>query len=213
MKRLVFIIACISLVGCKKPPSPAATIPTYTLSGYAYVPSSGIITNAGQISVDVQTSNPAVYLHLADGVADNTGYFKISYTQTYMTYPAYIGAQVVLSSQYFTIDGIPVNKSEDRNYEESSSGLLALSLNPTKQLGAHDTLFVQYGIYPQMAKAEVDTFLSTYNGYYKTIRQPKNPGGVINWGIGKHDLNSLKNRIVYFPIEGDPVIDSLTINY
>jgi hypothetical protein len=152
---------------------------------------------------------------LVSGNTDASGNFSLTYTHTSITNA---GAKVYIRSPYFSF-GIAVNQNDSQNFYNSTAGSMKIILHPLSPLNKGDTLFLGY---PNPNNTIViDTLFNTFSGVYKTIRSPVGPISFFygrGWNkfnynsVGGGHFTSTKNEIPA-RITGDPIVDSVTVNY
>jgi hypothetical protein len=216
--KTIFVIIFASfcfLLGCKKTSPPQYTIKGRVLNGTTMQ----VYANQ-QITATVHTYNiPQTYAQLGSCSTDAQGNFSLTYTQTSIDYDR---ATIDLQSQFFALQGLAVNQNIDSNFYLSSRGSLRISMQTSTPLELNnDTLFLGYENYVNNNQVfSIDTFVKTFQGYYKTIRVPT-PYINVFWGrgINNYVYNPAKNGFikvehsVQVNITGDPYVDSVTINY
>jgi hypothetical protein len=216
MNRLKYLIPFLFLVsGCKQPDTgPKAT---FIIKGRVLNGTSGIPFANQQISavVHVRTIG-GDGASLGTAQTDANGNFSLSYKQTAITYD---NASIRISSNFFILQNLPVNKNIDSIFYFSTLGKVKILLNSTSPLELNkDTLFINYLDYE--GKINWDTISKTTNGLFKVVRV-KTPYVNFWYGIGYKQIHQDPNytnsviggKLIYKPIMGDPYIDSISINY
>jgi hypothetical protein len=210
------ILAFLTLFACKNDdPKPRYTIEGRILDGTT---GSSDIYNNSTIEIEATAGDGLKKKRaiLGTTTTNDTGWFSITYDETDVT-----GAdqQIHIFSQFFQIDGLPVNQDIKRRFYESSKGTINLNLKSKTQLNIGDTLFLAYRKYESGNDLQVDTITQTFNGFYRSIRTPTGKLNIV-WGIGtkkfKYDgvnAGSLDGNVYYAPVTGDPVVDEVTLEY
>ena len=218
---ILFVISLISITSCTQPNT--GPKPTYTIKGRVLNGTTGQAYANQSIDVTVQTKTKTPYASadLGTGMTDAQGNFSVSYTQTSINYNQ---AYITVSSNFFMLDNIAVNKNIDSTFYLSSMGKIKISLKTNNPLGANDTLFFGTTLLDasgNVTGTEIDTIHHTINGYYKTFRTPppqitifvargwKNFG--YNFQTNRFYGNNVKELGI--PVRGDPLIDTATVTY
>jgi hypothetical protein len=221
MKTNIFLLGiflAVTLLGSCKKSDP----PTYTVKGWIGngTTSAGVSNQPLELYVEtIKKGNGYKRETLANGSTDEHGYFSMNYKETDLTK----GVDVHIGSSFFKFDNIPVNQNVERNFYLSSMGKLKISLTTIKPLEDNkDTLFIAYQEYEGNKNMNrIDTITHTINGLYKTVRLKTELTGV-NWGRGHKEfiLDRTGTGFIYtehttnaFLITGDPIVDSVMINY
>jgi hypothetical protein len=216
MRNTIFILIILVFISCHKEQGKNR----YTIEGRILNGSTGSsdVYNNSPIEIEATAGNGLKKKRATLGttMTNDTGWFSITYDETDVT-----GAdqQIHIFSQFFQIDGLPVNQDIKRRFYESSKGTINLNLKAKTQLNIGDTLFLAYRKYESGDDLQVDTITQTFNGFYRSIRTPTGKLNIV-WGIGtkkfKYDgvnTGSLDGNVYYAPVTGDPVVDEVTLEY
>ncbi|MDQ3072912.1 MAG: hypothetical protein M3Q97_06590 [Bacteroidota bacterium] len=218
MKKVIIIIAfalpalLIGLEGCKK------EVPRYTIQGTIQYGPSRLPYKDQLLSFTLVEGlePPHNYTELGEAKTNDTGGFSFTYeelkTKRYAT--------IAIYSQFLTFGGIPDNENVNRIFYRPTHGTLEIFLqtdNPLEK--SQDTLFWGYPVYNAQTRRYdriTDTILESVNGFYQSLRVPT-PSLNIYWGRSKGEYDSSYfphlGRVIYADIEGDPVVNKVTINY
>jgi hypothetical protein len=210
---------------CKKQEDPKQK-PSYTIQGKIYQAYPTIpyvrqaititVTRGGNIGGFKDTY---VSKDLATATTNDSGWFSVTYPATDITGSDPGGnAQIHIYSQFFQFDGLPVNQNIYKDFYHPTKGKVEVYLQTNAPLEAnHDTLFLgRYSGYMPI----IDTILSTFNGIYKTYNASIS-GFDMYYGRGSVEFgfNAKTGRFknsqhnIGTVIDGDPIVNKITINY
>jgi hypothetical protein len=143
---------------------------------------------------------------------NNQGEFEITYKHSKLAEKN--SAKLILLSSFYSSPPLPKNQNWVTTIYESTSGKVEITLNNDRP-STGDTLFIGYydNDMDIDRKIYVDTIVSDFKGVYKTFTSP-NPRKVFWWGKGQEEFEAyLPDNSKIVTISGDPIIDTLTINF
>ena len=198
------------LLACKPHPIPQYAIQGHILNGTTGQP---IYLQQQLVATAHTYSIPQKSAQIGSCNLDDKGNFKLTYSQTDINYDR---PTIDLLGSTALIKGLAVNANIDSTFYFSYVGKLKFYLQTATPLSSSDTLFLLYG---NGTTQVTDTIYSAVNGYYKTVSL-QTPRTNIFWGRGIVNLKKSEDvvsgyghSITGVHIDGDPYIDSVTINY
>jgi hypothetical protein len=221
---LLTLLAC-----CKKEEDPKPK-PSYTIQGKIYQAYPTIpyvrqaititVTRGGNIGGFKDTY---VSKDLATATTNDSGWFSVSYPATDITGSDPGGnAQIHIYSQFFQFDGLPVNQNVNKDFYIPTKGKIKISLQTNNPLETNnDTLYFAYLIQDKTGTSlEIDTLQQTFTGLYKTLILPVGYENFF-WSRGKNNFKYDSARQGFtkiqhdqgLHIDGDPIVNEITINY
>ncbi|MGZ5242647.1 MAG: hypothetical protein ACXWEY_00245 [Bacteroidia bacterium] len=220
----------VILTACKKEPNKPEEVPTYTIQGR--ILDGATMRAYPNLPVEIVVTKGAGSRHksqnLGTAVSNDTGWFSITYKQTSITGTSYDGdeynAQIRLLAQWHQFEEIPVNQNVTKDFFQPTKGTLKVFLKTEKPLETNnDTLLFAYPIFTNSSWPDhwfMDTITKSINGYYLTLEDvPLTQNLFIGRGSKNFVFSQQQNAFKYVEqqlnpkIDGDPIVNEITINY
>ncbi len=156
---------------------------------------------------------------VGQALTNDSGYFNIEYPCKEKLFEK-IDFETLAPYSGYVRDNVVFEKHFNRTFYYSTKGRVQVILKPKKPLNG-DTLFIEmYGGLPLLAK---DSFTSTFTGLWQNYSLPKNAGVSIYAGRRRTHLDSIKAKPSNYQekgwwtlinsVSGDPIVDTLFVNY